>query len=394
MSASTITGSSDKAGHPTECSSEDLGALFEHTIVLATTTRSKGGVWRHVCDLAELLRASGLQVVIGLSPDAEEMHRDAEEKSLAWRPLRSTVRIPRSIWHVHLADTYDLEALTLLALRAPFGPSVITEHLPRNHASDSRLEPQHRRRRGASAAKTALKRLEFGLCDAVIAVGNSSASFLRSRYRLRPDAVTVVYNGVAQLPEPPRPDPGGRPLEVLAIGSLGRQKGFDVLIEAVSQSRSDWRLTVAGAGFQQENLSDQAAAVDGARISFPGWVESVDSLILGADVLCMPSRWESFPYTALEAMSLRRPVVGSHVDGLDEIVTEQSGVLVEPERPDHLATVLDSLAADPSRVARLADGTRAQAARFSLGRMLRGTLDVYAHVLGSRITDAKSSHWR
>jgi glycosyltransferase involved in cell wall biosynthesis len=389
MSASTVTGSADKVEYPIDRSSAELGALSGLTIVLATTTRSKGGVWRHICDLSELLRGTGLEVLIGLSPAAEEMHRAAEREGLPWRPICSTVRIRRCIWHVHLGDTYDLEALGLLALRAPYGPSVITEHLPRNHASDSRLEPQYRRRRGAFTTKTALKRLEFALADAVIAVGSSSASFLRSRYRLASDAVTIVHNGVAELPEPSPPDLRDRPLRVLAIGSLGRQKGFDVLIEALTRSRTDWRLTVAGTGFQQKNLTDQAAAVDGARISFRGWVDGVESLMLDADVVCMPSRWESFPYTALEAMTLRRPVVGSKVDGLDEIVTEQSGVLVAPGRPDRLAAVLDCLAADPSYVARLADGTRARAARFSLERMLSGTLEVYARVSGSS-ADAES----
>src|SRR2546423_4204923 len=90
-----------------------------------------------------------------------------------------------------------------------------------------------------------------------------------------------------------------------------------------------------------------------------------------AEVLCLPSRWESCPYTALEAMAEGRAVVASEVDGLDEIVEhDRTGLLVAPENPAALASALDALAEERERCAELGRRGHERAARlFTLERM-------------------------
>jgi glycosyltransferase involved in cell wall biosynthesis len=171
---------------------------------------------------------------------------------------------------------------------------------------------------------------------------------------------------------------------VVALGSLGRQKGFDVLIEAARLARGDWTAVVYGSGPQLPSLAGQVAASgQAARVRFAGWVERPDEHIREAQVVCMPSRWESFPYVALEAAAAGRPVVGSRVDGLDEIIlSEETGLLVASECPAELATALDRLAASPDLIPLWGVAAHRRVSNhYRLDQMVDGVLEIYADAI-------------
>ena len=105
------------------------------------------------------------------------------------------------------------------------------------------------------------------------------------------------------------------------------QKGHDVLI-AAGLAREDWSVTIVGEGPARDRLERQAAAVSRGRVAFAGWRPDVVQLLARSDCVCLPSRWESCPYAALEAMAAERAIVASAVDGLDELVEHnRTGVL-------------------------------------------------------------------
>jgi glycosyltransferase involved in cell wall biosynthesis len=356
------------------------------SVALATTALTRGGVWRHIEDLGMALQERGVEVVIALPASSEQLQRAAEKAGLRWTTLRdAVVRRQIDVWHAHLHDTYDKQSLAAIAVRRRFGASVITEHLPRTDASDPRLERQHRRTRGASAAKTAFKRAQFAIADEVIAVGTSSARFLEERYGLPAETVLTIHNGVPAGPRPSAPNPGER-LRFVTVGSFARQKGQDVLIDAARRSRGGWQVTMYGDGPHLEGLRAAAADIPRERLTFAGWDEDPLGKMAAADVLCMPSRWESFPYAALEAGSLGRGVVGTWVDGLDEIVVPGvTGLLVKPGCAIALAEAMDGLAATPASVATWGQAAYQRVTRdYRLERMVDSVLDVYARVCRRR----------
>jgi hypothetical protein len=104
-------------------------------------------------DLGVGLREQGVPVRYALSASALPLRLAAERAGFEVVPLGR--RIGSDIWHLHLANTYDRQALRLLT-RARAGSSrlLITEHLPRTDASDARLA-ERRPRRGAPTAKAA-----------------------------------------------------------------------------------------------------------------------------------------------------------------------------------------------------------------------------------------------
>ncbi len=356
--------------------------LAGRRIALVTTARQKGGVWRHIEDLGVELQRRKAEVLVVLDGTATALQRAARAAGLCWMPIRRALDEPRiDVWHTHLADTYDRPSAIALAARRLRGRCVITEHLPRNHASDPGLERHVPRRAGAAHAKTIFKRTELSLAGAVIACGRSSAAFIEARYRVPPGTVLAVNNGVPPAPAPAAAQLDG-PLRVVAIGSVIRQKGYDVLIEAARLAREDWTVRICGEGVHRAALQAVAGDLPPGRICFAGWREDPRAEIRAAHVVCMPSRWESFPYVALEAGSLGRATVASEVDGLDEIVVPgRTGALVAPADPRALAAQLDALAREPAQTVRwgAAAYERVQS-RYTLDGMVERVGRVYEKV--------------
>ncbi len=121
----------------------------------------------------------------------------------------------------------------------------------------------------------------------------------------------------------------GSPLRLLYAGRLERRKGVQNLIRAVTGSgRDDFRLTVLGGdtptgplGVSMRELLRLAIA-DDERIELREPVDraAVSDLIRQHDVVVIPSLWECWPYAALEALHVNRPVLATPVGGLVELV--------------------------------------------------------------------------
>ena len=350
-------------------------------IVLATTAIARGGVWRHIEDLAQGLAAESHDVVVALPERAGALRKAAQAAGVRSAPWPKTIWWRDVIWHGHLHDTFDSRFLAATALRSVIGPTVLTEHLPRTNASDELLLAGPRRP-GAHAAKTAFKRAQIGLADAVIAVSASSAGFIAERYGVKASEISVIPNGLTCERMAVRQGQQNQDsVTVMCAGSLNVQKGQDLLLAAAARAKEPWRVLLVGEGNSGPRLREQAREL-GSRIAFAGWREDVSILMADVDVICVPSRWESFPYVALEAMAEALPVVGFDVDGVRELVEDGvTGVLVPAEDSDALASTLDRLATDQRlRRAMGEAGRKRMSERYTLQTMLARTMSVYERV--------------
>jgi glycosyltransferase involved in cell wall biosynthesis len=356
-------------------------------VVLATTATTPGGVWRHMVDLGTGLRCRGVRVSFALTPSAVVLTDQARRYDFP--VTRAAGVLPGAVWHLHLADTFDRQSLRLmLAARPRCRALVLTEHLPRSDASDPALA-ERGPRPGAWSAKTAVKKAQFALADRVIAVSEGSRCFLLTRYGVPPGEVCVVVNGIpsGSAPTDGRAGAAGPP-RIVAVGSLIRQKGFDVLLSAVAASRGDWVAEISGDGPHWTELTRRAAADPGTagRVRFRGWTAEVDRVRARGDIAVLPSRWESAPYAALEAMAAGLPVVASRIDGLSETVVDGStGFLVPPGDPVALARTIDLLSADRALARQLGSRGRQRVREcFGVDRMVDRTLEVYQSALVRR----------
>ena len=140
------------------------------------------------------------------------------------------------------------------------------------------------------------------------------------------------------------PSAGG---PVLGVGRLVHEKGFDVLIEAVSMLEKSQRpeLVIIGSGPEYASLSAQADLVD-VDLYLPGSLspESVAEWYEKASVVVVPSRREGFGLVAAEAAAAARAVIGTRVGGIPQVVSHGvSGLLIEPDDVLELKDALETI---------------------------------------------------
>jgi len=167
---------------------------------------------------------------------------------------------------------------------------------------------------------------------------------------------------------------------VIYAGRLAPEKGLTTLVRAAALSRQ--RLVLAGCGPEEPALRKLAEEV-GADVTFTGYLDkpTLQRLIGEARALVLPSEWyENAPISVLEAYALGRPVIGTRIGGIPELVVDgQTGALVEPGNAEMLAEALATLASlSSSARASLGAAGRAWIAwEFSPDRYRDRTLALY-----------------
>jgi glycosyltransferase involved in cell wall biosynthesis len=157
-----------------------------------------------------------------------------------------------------------------------------------------------------------------------------------------PNAVPDTGEGVSPLTDK----------VVLASGRLSPQKGFDRLMPVwrqVAERHPDWQLRIFGGGYQKELLSELIAAnglQDSAHLM--GHSSQLFDEMRRASIFVMPSRFEGFPMTLLEAMSCGLPPVAyDFPNGARELVVDGvNGRLVPNKDSDGMVRALCDLIED------------------------------------------------
>ncbi len=156
--------------------------------------------------------------------------------------------------------------------------------------------------------------------------------------------------------------PGGTPGRgFLYFGRLSSEKGIDTLIRAAALSRQP--VAIAGSGPEREDLERLAAEL-GAEVTFLGYRtgEPLNEAIRAARAIVVPSTcYENAPLSILEAYALGRPVIGSDIGGIPELIREgETGTTVPPGDAEALAAALERFAGLPAeRVAAMGAAGRA-----------------------------------
>jgi glycosyltransferase involved in cell wall biosynthesis len=160
-------------------------------------------------------------------------------------------------------------------------------------------------------------------------------------------------------------------------------KGHEHLVRSfarVAAVRPDVLLVLPGGPAQREDALRALIAELGLgdRVRRLGWVAEpdLDALYREAVALVLPSRYEGFGMTVLEAMSRRCPVIAADATALPEVVGE-AGLLVDPDDPAQWSAAMVDLLDDPARRGQLADAGEARARTFDWGRSAESLADVY-----------------
>lgn len=201
----------------------------------------------------------------------------------------------------------------------------------------------------------------FAHCDAVTAVSAATARGLAQNFGM--PSAHILHNFVDTAVFAPHPSrrPHAAPFRLLCVGNFTPLKGsllLKVLLEALGP-RFTLRFTTgarpARIGTLPANmhpigrLSGEQALVDAYR-----W----------ADAVLVPSFFEGFGYTALEAMACGTPVIASRTGGLPEIVTSETGIVCTPGDVAAFRAACERLATDTRFARTAAEAGRARALEY------------------------------
>lgn len=142
---------------------------------------------------------------------------------------------------------------------------------------------------------------------------------------------------------------------ILALGRLHRNKGFDVLVKALSRIH-DAYLIIAGEGEERKNLENLITSLNlRHRVSLPGWVDDISSLIKACDVLVCSSRHEPLGNVVLEGFAAEKPVVAMASQGPTELITHgHNGLLSKMEDEFSLADAIQCVIKNPKQASTMA----------------------------------------
>ncbi|MFF3379552.1 glycosyltransferase family 4 protein [Streptomyces sp. NPDC002680] len=307
----------------------------------------------HVRSLAAGLVARGVRVSVCAPSDADSAY-DFTGAGAEHVPIprssdpASVAALRMACSNADLVHAHGLHASfrAALALSGRRTPLVVTWH-NRAYAEGPRAQ--------------LLKVLERRVVKAAaVVLGTSSDLVDRARRRGARDA---RLSAVA-LPAPPgstgwdeadrlktRAELGAtaRPL-LMAVGSLDRHRGYDVLLDAVQA----WSgldpaplLVIAGEGPLRAELQGRIEN-EGLPVRLIGRRDDVSELLVAADLALLPSRWESRSVLAQEALHARVPLIATSVGGVPELVGE-AAELVPYGDAAALGRAVVRLLGDPER---------------------------------------------
>jgi len=285
----------------------------------------------------------------------------------------------------HLDDADWLGAAVARRLGLPL---VLTFH-------STRLLPEGRDEASLRARlRRHLQRRLWRRAGALVAVGREVEAILLAAPGVRPEQVHRIPSAIAEPCQEPREALRRRHAALLgpgphlmSVGRLVRNKGHDLVLQAVARLRPRWpglRLWIAGEGPERAALEAQAAELGlGGAVQLLGAREDVPDLLALADLYLSGSRWEGLGLAAAEAQAAGLPVVAFAVGGLRDVVAhERSGLLVPDGDEAALAAAAGELLADPARRRAMAAAGREQARPFLVQEVLAATCRVYSGLLG------------
>ncbi len=340
--------------------------MSTHLKILHVAETAKGGVGSYIDDVASLqIARHGESTVRVVIPDAHAAqlqrtpHTAQRRFPAAGSRATNTLRMARLAWAqvqawqpdvVHLHSTFAGFALRpWLALRSPRTRVIYCAH---GWAFD---------REGHASANRVIRWIEriwSGWCDAVVCV---SPHELRAAEQIGipRSRLALVNNGIRDTEPAANADLAADAVEaeqaraawpsgvrrVLFVGRLDRQKGVEILFDALTRLQGKAFAVIVGtsvvAGSGQANLP--------ANVRIAGWLrrDQIAAYYAAAEVVVISSRWEAFSLVAVEAMRAGKAVVATAVGGLRDVVADQvTGLLVTPGDAAALAEAVASLDSD------------------------------------------------
>lgn len=199
----------------------------------------------------------------------------------------------------------------------------------------------------------------------------------------------------------------GDKLKVLYVGHDNtRGKGVEILLQAIEIIRANEtisnQVTFVFAGkLSPPNIAHIQSIEDAYTLGFL-YPDTLPTIIASADMSIVPSSWENFPFSILEAMSSGLPIIAGRVGGIPEqIIDGETGILLDiarlgvhtPDAPEILARAIQSLAQNAGLRKKLGEAARKRAlSYFTEERLGQEFFELFTACLEEEISYRQDHH--
>ncbi len=144
----------------------------------------------------------------------------------------------------------------------------------------------------------------------------------------------------------------GNTKNIAIVGRLSHEKGVDIALHVMQQvllSEPQAKLWIIGEGKERENLTNLAVELGIQNsVTFFGFVNDVESLLIQCSLLILTSRWEGFGLVLLEAMKLKIPCLAfDHVAANEIIINNETGFLIPDMNIGSMSEKINYLLSNP-----------------------------------------------
>jgi len=194
-----------------------------------------------------------------------------------------------------------------------------------------------------------LKRISAPIATKIFAVSESVKQDANRRYSIPLDKIEVITNGIdlQVFTGINKVAVSTDPTKKIIIGALGRlteQKGFSILISAISKTTNhDFIVEIAGSGELEQKLKLEIKKHHlEKQVKLIGQVETIDFLPT-IDIFVFPSLWEGLGLAILEAAAMNKPIIASDISSIKEIIDNDSAWLFKAGSARELALKIDNV---------------------------------------------------
>lgn len=235
------------------------------------------------------------------------------------------------------------------------------------------------------------ERLAGSLGSAIINVSDANKMLALRHHIGRAGRLIRVWNGIADVWQRAHPGDNGIPT-IVTVARFAPQKDHELLLRAAASLDVPFEIVFVGDGPTESRVRALARELGiSDRIQLLGPRLDVPDILAAAQVFALPSKWEGFPLSILEAMRAGLPVIASDVGGVAEAVIDgTNGILVPSGDVGALRAGLRELLTNAALRERMGRaGRHLYESNFTVEAMLQQTLAVYRVAAGQDV--AKSS---
>ena len=188
--------------------------------------------------------------------------------------------------------------------------------------------------------------------DHIIAQAKYMKKDLVKNYKIQDSKITVINNPIdfgkieklANISSEDLFDKNK--INLLAVGRLSHQKGFDTLIEILKELDNKYCLSILGLGPDEEKLKSMIKELNlESKVKLLGFKDNPYIYMKQADIFVLSSRFEGFPNVVLEANACQTPVVAFDCPGGTEeiIINGENGYLAKCQNKKDFISKIDSI---------------------------------------------------